>query len=306
MRVNVLEAFHVGVVHAVDDVGLVGTGLALEDGEALRHALVADRLHHIIGFVAQLPVGVAEIIEGRAVVVGQVFFTVAGGDEAVLIDGQVAAVFGAVHLGRSAVQGRVGFIGADGFALPLACRRADEARPPGVAAVPEAGNGVKPAVAVQLQIQRHVVEGIGVGLVAFKGQLHRPPGLGGQGLLRLAVKQRRGACLACRVAGLGMVDAGFIGKGDELQQPPQQIAEGAAQPFKADRRCGGFIRRPGRGRRSKGHGRGQQQHGGQQQRRLAFQFHHRISSIRSRRSDSFSGTAVACFNVSPLIRLSRI
>ena len=176
--------------------------------------------------------GIAEVVEGCSIIVGEIFFAVAGGDEAVLINGQVAAVGGAVHRGRSAVQGGVGLVGADGFALPLACRRADEAHPPGIAAVPEGGNGVKAAVAVEQQVQRHVVEGIGVGLFTFVGQLHHPPGFGGKGPLRRAGEQRGAARLPRRVPGLCLLDAGFIGKGDQLQQPAQHAAQGAAQPFR--------------------------------------------------------------------------
>ena len=104
LLVHVMEAFHIGVVHTVNDVGLVGTGLTLPDGEALRHAFVTDRLNHIIRFVAKLPVGIAEVIERSTVVIGQILFTVAGRDKAALVDFQIAAVGFAVYGCRATVQ----------------------------------------------------------------------------------------------------------------------------------------------------------------------------------------------------------
>ena len=229
-RVQRVKAVHILFCHAVGQVVVfaeTAVGLALPDGKALRSPLFADGRHHIHRLGAEIPVGIAEVEEGRAVAVSQVFFAVTGGDEAVLIDGKVAAVSRAVYLRRPAVQRFVRFVGTDGPALPRSRLGADEAYAPCIAAVPEAGNGVKSSAAPKQQVQRHVLKGIGVGLFAFKAELDRPPRLGGEAFLRRAGKQRGIAFLPRGVTHRRFFDAGFVGEGDDLQHPPQQAAERA-------------------------------------------------------------------------------
>ena len=106
--------------------------------------------------------GISEPEKRCAVIVSEIFFSCVCRDETVFIDIVFTAVFGADNLTRSSVKGRIAFICADGFVIPVTCRRTSKTDFPYVTAVPEGRDFIKSAVTPELQININVIEGIGV------------------------------------------------------------------------------------------------------------------------------------------------